>query len=140
MDIDLHMKLIVFGSTGGIGRQVVEQALEAGHSVTAVARRPDAVAIPNERLTVVRGDVLEMATFAQAVHGQEAVVSAIGVSSLGPTTLYSQGVAHIVSAMKTAGVRRLVCVGIGYRNRSRHAAMANRYVEAVLATAVARVV
>ena len=54
------MKLIVFGSTGGIGRQVVAQALEAGHRVTAVARRPETLTIQHERLRVVRGDALEL--------------------------------------------------------------------------------
>jgi uncharacterized protein YbjT (DUF2867 family) len=34
------MNVIVFGATGGTGRQVVAQALSAGHTVTGVARRP----------------------------------------------------------------------------------------------------
>ena len=33
-----RMKLTVFGATGGIGGQVVRQALAAGHEVTAVIR------------------------------------------------------------------------------------------------------
>ena len=39
------MKLVIFGSTGGIGSQVVEQALRAGHTVTAVARHPAAITL-----------------------------------------------------------------------------------------------
>ena len=57
------MKLIVFGSTGGIGRQVVGQALDAGHQVTAVARRPEMLGLQHERVRVVRGDALELASF-----------------------------------------------------------------------------
>ncbi len=34
------MKLVIFGATGSIGTQVVEQALEQGHSVTAFVRNP----------------------------------------------------------------------------------------------------
>jgi hypothetical protein len=49
------MKLIVFGATGGTGRQVVAPAFSAGHTVTAVGRRPDAPAIPREQLTTVCG-------------------------------------------------------------------------------------
>ena len=52
------MKLVVFGATGGIGSQVVKQALAAGHEVTAIARRPWAIPIQHERLEVRYGDVL----------------------------------------------------------------------------------
>ena len=104
------MKLVVFGATGGIGRCVVDQALQAGHTVTAVARRPEAITLQHANLRVLQGDVLQPATVAAAARGQDAVVSALGVSSLGPTTLYSQGVAHILQAMQAAQVKRLVCI------------------------------
>ena len=53
------MKLVVFGATGNTGRNVVEQALEAGHEVTAVARKPPALKISHARLEVLRGDVMD---------------------------------------------------------------------------------
>jgi len=104
------VKLIVFGSTGGIGSQVIPQALAAGHTVTAVARNPAAITTQHERLTVVQGDVLEPHTLAQPIAGQDAVVSALGVRSRTLTTVYSEGVANIMRAMQAAGVRRLLCV------------------------------
>jgi putative NADH-flavin reductase len=102
------MKLIVFGATGRTGRLVIEQALAAGHEVAAVARRPSAVTIQHPRLEVIRGDVLEPPTFAQAIAGKDAVISTLGGSLRAPTTLYSAGIANIVRAMQAAGVRRLV--------------------------------
>jgi uncharacterized protein YbjT (DUF2867 family) len=54
------MKLIIFGSTGGVGRQVVSHALDTGHQVILVARRPEMLAIQRERLQEVRGDVVEL--------------------------------------------------------------------------------
>ncbi len=104
------MNLIVFGSNGGIGRQVVEQALAAGHTVTAVARRPESVTIQHHNLSVKRGDVLDPASIAPLFAGQEAVVSAIGTESRAPTVLYSDGVGNILQAMQPAGVRRLLCI------------------------------
>jgi putative NADH-flavin reductase len=104
------MKLAVFGATGGIGSQVVSQALAAGHEVTAIVRRPSAVDLRHECLEVIRGDALEPATLQEPIHGKDAVISALGVSSLAPTTLYSAGSANIIRAMQTGGVRRLVCV------------------------------
>ena len=94
------MKLIVFGANGGIGRHVVEQGLAAGHTVTAVARRPESVTIQHPKLTVKRGDVLDPAGLGLMLAGQEAVVSALGVHDRAPTVLYSQGVANILRAIR----------------------------------------
>ena len=107
------MKIMVFGSTGGIGHHVVEQALEAGHHVTALARRPEALAIDHPRLNIVKGDVLEPATFNRAMAGQDAVISALGARDTGPTTVYSEGIANIIAAMRAARVSRLLCVSAG---------------------------
>ncbi len=104
------MKLIVFGANGGIGHHVVEQALEAGHRVTAVARRPESVTLQHPQLVVRRGDVLDAASLVPLLAEQEAVISAIGTTSRGPTVLYSDGVGNILRAMQAAGVRRLMCI------------------------------
>jgi putative NADH-flavin reductase len=104
------MKLVVLGSNGGIGREVAAQALSAGHYVTAVARRPEMVALRHERLQVVRADVMEPASLQTAFAGQEAVISAIGVASREPTRLYSEGIGNAITAMRAAEMRRLLCV------------------------------
>lgn len=103
------MKIAVFGSTGGTGRQLVRAALERGHSVTVAARDPARVPVTHERLTVRRADVLDRDSVAAVVHGTDAVLSAIGAGAgRAPTTLYSAGVANILAAMHTANVRRFV--------------------------------
>ncbi len=104
------MKLIVFGSTGGIGRNIVEQALNAGHHVTAIARNPSALAIQHTNLEIVKGDVFQPATFDKVIQGKNAVLSAIGINSTKPTTVYSEGVLNIVKAMQKNGVQRIICV------------------------------
>ncbi|WP_239615057.1 NAD(P)-dependent oxidoreductase [Cohnella mopanensis] len=104
------MKLTVFGATGGTGRQVVVQALEAGHEVTVVVRRPEALDVSHERLKVIRGDVLDPRSFEQSIRGKDAVVSALGVTQRRPTTLYSEGTGNIMHAMQSSGVRRLICL------------------------------
>jgi len=107
------MKLIVFGSTGGIGRQVVAQGLDAGHQVTAVARHPEMLTIQHERLRVVRGDALELASFQQVLTGQDVVVSTLGILTKEPTVFYSSSMNNIMDAMDVAGVHRLLCVSAG---------------------------
>lgn len=103
------MKLVVFGATGGTGSQVVERGLAAGHEVTAVARRPEAIARTHDHLRVVKGDVLDAASVATALAGADAVLSAIGpANNKQPGTLISEGTKHILAACAQHGVRRYV--------------------------------
>ena len=105
------MKIVVFGATGGTGRPLVEQALERGHEVSAVARDPAAFPVARDRLTVLRGNVLDRASVGRAVDGQDAVLSAVGTGfHLRRTTLYSEGTMTVVRAMEERGVPRLVLV------------------------------
>ncbi|MDQ3879469.1 MAG: NAD(P)H-binding protein, partial [Chloroflexota bacterium] len=74
------MRLTVLGPTGRIGRLVVEQALEAGHDVTVLARRRDAFAASAapDRLRVVTGDATDLDAVSAAVDRADAVISALG--------------------------------------------------------------
>ena len=58
------MKLLIFGSTGSIGRELVKQALEQGHTVTAFARDATKVDIKHNNLQVAQGDVMDPASVA----------------------------------------------------------------------------
>ncbi|MDQ3790025.1 MAG: NAD(P)H-binding protein, partial [Actinomycetota bacterium] len=105
------MRVTVFGATGGTGKQVVDQALAAGHKVTAVARNPEAVDGERDGLTVVPGDVLDAESVAAAIAGSDAIVSVLGVADRKqPTTVYSAGVANMVRAMGDGGPRRIIAL------------------------------
>lgn len=105
------MRIVVFGANGLTGQRLTKQALDEGHAVTAVTRHPEAFPLQDAHLRVLRGDAFDLASVEEAVAGQDAVLSTLGVPySRKPITLYSQGTAHIVQAMNRYGVRRLVCV------------------------------
>ncbi len=110
-------RLLVVGSTGGTGRQVVEQALQRGYAVTAFARDPSKLKIENPQLKVLQGDVLDYASVEAAVQGQDAVISALGHKRFFyPTSILSEGTRNLLRAMDTHKVARLVCetsLGIG---------------------------
>ena len=103
------MKLTVFGATGGIGRQVLEQAIAAGHDVTAVVRDPKKLP---KGVRVVTADMAapDQAALESAVNGADAVLSCIGPRSASEAGIASQGTRAIVQAMKATGVLRLVVV------------------------------
>lgn len=105
------MNIVIFGANGPTGRLLTRQALDEGHAVTAFTRHPDAFPLKHERLRVVTGNVLDLASVERAVAAQDAVLSILGVPySRKPITVFSQGTDHIMRAMLQVGVHRLVCV------------------------------
>ncbi|MER7503375.1 NAD(P)H-binding protein [Nonomuraea pusilla] len=104
--------IAVIGAAGRTGRIIVEQALAAGHRVTAIARRPDVLRPAGPGLTLRAADVLTPGSLHGLLDGHDAVVSALGAVGRGPTTVYSTGTAEIVSALDP-GARLLVISSAG---------------------------
>ncbi len=102
------MKLTIFGATGRTGHLLVEQALAAGHEVTAFARTPAKLGQTNDRLRVVQGDLTNAAQIEAVIQGADAVLSVLGPSNNQATFEISRGTNLILSAMQKTGVRRLV--------------------------------
>ena len=101
------MKILVFGSTGSIGKIFVQQALDKNHAVTAFARNPQAISVTHSSLTVVLGDVLNRSDVEKATPGHDAVVCMLGAGSKG--RVRAEGTRNIISAMEKTGVKRLIC-------------------------------
>ena len=106
------MKLTVFGATGGIGGHVVSQALDAGHTVTAVVRDRARLAVPDHpRLHVVTvAGLTEPGPLEPALPGSDAVVSGVGPSARKQAGVAAVATRAITAAMAAVGVRRIVAV------------------------------
>ncbi|HWR36864.1 MAG TPA: SDR family oxidoreductase [Clostridia bacterium] len=102
------MKLVIFGATGPTGLALTQQALHAGHEVTALARNPARMTIAHPKLRIVQGDVLDPPAVEQVVIGAEAVLSCLGVKPFAGKQVQSRAGRHIVSAMQKHGVRRFI--------------------------------
>jgi uncharacterized protein YbjT (DUF2867 family) len=104
------MKLTVFAATGGIGHHLVDQALAAGHDVTAVARNPRSLPGQARIVTVPDLAAADPAALEPAVAGADAVLSGLGPRSRSEAGVASRGTRAIVQAMRATGVRRIVVV------------------------------
>jgi len=105
--------ILVFGASGGTGLEVVEQALEAGHKVTAILRHPDKFPIRHEQLRIIKGDVLNSITYENTFFGMDVVISCLGTRNREATVVYSQGVTNILQAMQKVGMDRIICLSAG---------------------------
>ena len=106
------MRLTVFAATGGVGRQILEQAVTAGHDVTAVVRSPQKLSEYAETVRVVTADLAnpDPTALKAAVNGADAVLSGLGPRSQAEAGVATEGTRAMVAAMMAAGVRRLAVV------------------------------
>ncbi|BCJ47967.1 NmrA family transcriptional regulator [Actinoplanes ianthinogenes] len=115
--------LVVLGAAGRTGRLIVEEALRAGHRVTAAVRTPEnfpSTADPG--LRVARADVRDPGGLHDVIAGHDVVVSAVGPTGRKAHGLYSDGARATVAAMRTTGVRRYLGItSVGVRHDDPHA-------------------
>lgn len=105
------MKLTIFGASSITGKQLVDQALKAGHDVTAFVRDATKLGMSHAKLTIVSGDALNRAHVEEAVRGSHAVLSALGPKGK-PAVMAAESTKNIVDAMEKYGVKRLVIVSV----------------------------
>ena len=112
-----RLKILVVGASGGTGRELVRQALELGHDVTALVRKPKKFDLKHPHLQVIQGNVLDYSAVEAAVRHQQAVVCALGHKRwFYPNRIVSEGTHNILRAMQSHNVPRFICetsLGIG---------------------------
>ena len=111
------MKVLVLGATGGIGLELVRQAIERSYSVTAFVRSPERLKEFQNRIAVIQGDVLNSDELERAVEGHDAVLSGFGPRvpiSKGDANLLRDFATALTTAMQHVGVRRVVAVSTAF--------------------------
>jgi putative NADH-flavin reductase len=106
-----RMRVLIAGATGTVGQHVVTQALERGHEVTAIARRPESLRTEHPDLRVTAANILDPGAVEPLLEGIDAVISTVGIgTSNQPTTLYSEGTRNLVNGMARHGVSKIVTI------------------------------
>jgi uncharacterized protein len=93
------MRIVSLGASGATGRQLVTAALNRGHQVVAVVRRPEALeGLANSNLSVRQGDIQQPSTIASACEGADGVISTLGFSRGGPWNILSAAARAVLDA------------------------------------------
>ncbi|WP_443694472.1 NAD(P)-dependent oxidoreductase [Pseudomonas sp.] len=95
-------KIAIIGATGRAGSQLLEEALRRGHSVTAIARNTDKLAV-RPGVSVKQVDALDAEALQQAISGSDVVISAAHFATLPASA--------VIGPVKKAAVKRLLVVG-----------------------------
>jgi putative NADH-flavin reductase len=115
--------VVVLGAAGRTGHLIVEEALRAGHRVTAAVRTPEKfpATTTTHGLTVTRADVRDSGSLYDAIRGQDTVVSAIGPAGRKALNLYSDAARATTTAMRNAGCGRYLAItSVGVRHDDPH--------------------
>lgn len=103
------MKILILGAAGKTGSALVDQAVSRGHAVTAFVHTADEYLRTDVR--IASGDARDQASVLAAVHGQDAVIDALGGHlPFLKTTLETDTARVVIDAMVEAGVRRLLVI------------------------------
>jgi putative NADH-flavin reductase len=136
------MRIALFGAHGGTGLLLTRQALDSGHTVVAVTRRPATFPLEHPGLRVTAADVRDPEAVAGAVAGVDAVLSTLGVPfTRKPVTVYSAGVASIVAGMERHRVARIVVVSSAATEPRPHAEggfLLNRVMQPLVTATIGR--
>ncbi|XP_062379815.1 uncharacterized protein LOC134068239 isoform X3 [Sardina pilchardus] len=110
------MKLIVLGGTGQTGQHLVSQALQQGHTVTAVVRNPGKMTVSHENLKVVEGNIFSEDSLKPHFQGHDAVLSCLGfpTSFFSGVTGYTQSMNATLSAMRETKMNRVITMTSWY--------------------------
>jgi hypothetical protein len=106
------MKLIIFGATGMVGKQLVKQALHNGHAVKAFGRNVfTEFETDTKNLELVKGALFDAGEVADAIKGCDAVLSALGGGFDGTDKTRTLGIKNIIAQMQKNNVQRIIAVG-----------------------------
>jgi putative NADH-flavin reductase len=108
------MKIIVFGATGRTGKEIVRQALEQGHTVTAFVRDPVPLTPPSGLpmgLRLFKGNIFDPVAVSEAIDGHRAVLSALGGRTLKKENVLARAIPNILAGMDARYVQRIIALG-----------------------------
>jgi putative NADH-flavin reductase len=104
------MNLLILGATGRVGQAATAQAITDGHSVTVLVRSPDKLGtLGVAPTTVVQGDACREEDVVRALHGADAVLSALGTDG---GTVLTDSLRILIDLMsRRPGPQRIVTIG-----------------------------
>ena len=107
------MKVALIGATGFVGKALLQELLDRGHTVTAISRDPSKMNTQHPHLVAKAGNAFDGQEVASLVKGQDAVISAYNSSKTNPDTYkdFILGSEAIQEGVKKAGVKRLITIG-----------------------------
>lgn len=105
------LSIIVIGGTSGVGLECVKLALDRGHHVTAVSRKPQKLTLQHPQLTKAAGNILSESDMTKLMAGHDIIISTVGLAAgKRNVTLFSKGTLNLLKVMQYTNQTRLISV------------------------------
>jgi len=107
------MKIAIFGSTGFLGKVLLEMALDKGYQIKTLVRDPDKLGEFKDRVEFIHGDIFNIKDIQSTVNGTEAILSTVGPPNrnTGDPEIYKKSMENIVSILEKENIKRFIHVG-----------------------------
>jgi putative NADH-flavin reductase len=107
------MKIAIFGSTGFLGKVLLEMALDKGYQVKTLVRNPDKLGEFRDRVEFIHGNIFNVNDLKMTVSGTEVVISTVGPPNRNPGNpeIYKKSMENIVDILEKENIRRFIHVG-----------------------------
>jgi putative NADH-flavin reductase len=107
------MKIAIFGSTGFLGKVLLEMALDKGYQIKTLVRNPDKLGEFRDRVEFIQGDIFNEKDILRTVSGTEVVLSTVGPPNrnTGNPEIYKKSMENIVAILEKENIRRFIHVG-----------------------------
>lgn len=109
----MEKKIALLGASGQTGSIFLEKALGEGYSIKALVRNKNKISLTHDRLQLIEGDVLNQENVDTLIQDTDLVVSLFGHVKNSPDWLQTIGTKHLVSAMTTKGVQKIISLSGG---------------------------
>jgi len=127
------MTITIFGATGKTGLNVVEKALDKGHSIKAFVRTPSKLGELKEKVTIIQGSIEDIDKINEAIKDSDCIISVLGHGKNTPANMQTNAIKNIINAMNTYGVKRLIALtGAGVAAEGDKPSFMNNIVSAIL--------
>jgi putative NADH-flavin reductase len=113
------MKLLILGGTGRTGQFLIKEALDRGHTVHALVRRPEKLKVSSDHLLFFQGTPTRLEDLKKAMEGCNAVLSALNISRksdfpwskiVSPTDLLSTSIGNVVKLAPLNNIDRVIVI------------------------------
>jgi putative NADH-flavin reductase len=107
------MKITILGSTGFVGKVLINKAIAAGYQVKTLARNTEKLEDVKDKIEIIKGSVFEPSAVEAAIKGAEVVLSTIGppAGKPGDPYQYEKAMKEIVRIMDMNGIKRYIHIG-----------------------------
>lgn len=107
------MKIAIFGSTGFLGKVLLEKALDDGYQIRTLVRNPEKLGEFKNKVDFIQGNIFETSKIEETVKETEVVISTVGPPQRNPKNpeKYKMAMEDLIAELEKQNIKRFIHIG-----------------------------